>query len=173
LPYWYAANGTFVPDLSDAPPGTKVSPINVTRGPNGDINASMDFHVGPKPADNESQTNSTGNLTNSSSTNTTNTFNATIPSESDWHWEYLTPVTKYSQAWNSGSEYGFLGEDWHLHGQQHTLDFFYGYVNGTETIWTDRGYADGLSGLHKWTHFIGNPGHKEEEYYSDGYQAGM
>ena len=43
-------NGTFTPDTSDAPPGTMVSPVNVTKYPNGDFIATVHFEVGPNPA---------------------------------------------------------------------------------------------------------------------------
>jgi hypothetical protein len=78
-----------------------------------------------------------------------------------------------SQAYKQGSTDGFFGYPLQGH---HTKDFFYGYENGTEVIWNDKGYADGLTGLPKWTHYP-HYGHNLntvwEKDYSDTYNSGQ
>jgi hypothetical protein len=71
-------NGTFV---AHAPLGTAVSPVHVTRYPNGDFVATAHFGPVVKPTDNESSSNSMGNMTDPSNESSTNaTDNQTDPS---------------------------------------------------------------------------------------------
>ena len=74
---------------TDIPPGSKITNMNVTRMPNGDITAHLGVDVGPNPNSDESQANSTGNLTDPSSyadfkrniptMNTTSNMTITVP----------------------------------------------------------------------------------------------
>jgi len=49
-------NGTVTQDLSGLPPGSKIFPMNITRGPIGDMIVHTHIFVGPKP-----NTTATGN----------------------------------------------------------------------------------------------------------------
>src|SRR5215469_14280430 len=105
---------------------------DITLLPNGTIAANSDMSEGAR--DNESDSNnSTGNMTDPSS-NSTQNINVT---------EDVTGNPYRSQSWNAGYEQAFTGQGLHLR-TNHTLDFFYGYENGTEFLHFDKAYAAAL-----------------------------
>jgi hypothetical protein len=79
-------NGTSVPELSDAPPGTKVTNFTQFTNAAGTYN-SASFNVGPKPS-NESSANTTDNQTDPSNT----TANA---NEASYKWGYNYAFSRY------------------------------------------------------------------------------
>src|SRR5215469_12703895 len=114
--------------------GSQIDPVVVRDYHNGTITANSDMSAGAR--DNESDSNSTGNMTDPSSHSTQN-INVT---------EDVTGNPYRSQSWNAGYEQAFTGQGLHLR-TNHTLDFFYGYENGTEFLHFDRAYAAALSGI--------------------------
>jgi hypothetical protein len=77
--------------------------------------------------------NATGNLTDPPSLNLTTTIHG-----GKWYEQENSP------AWKSGYVHGYLAEN--LTGA-HTQLFFWGYGNGTNDLWKNRGYACGWSAL--------------------------
>jgi hypothetical protein len=126
-------NGTYGAYVNGAV-GNQIGPVLVRDYHNGTITANSDMSAGAR--DNESDSNSTGNMTDPSS-NSTQNINVT---------EDVTGNPYRSQSWNAGYEQAFTGQGLHLR-TNHTLDFFYGYENGTEFLHFDKAYAAALSGI--------------------------
>jgi hypothetical protein len=126
-------NGTYRAYVNGAV-GSQIGPVLVRDYHNGTITANSDMSAGTR--DNEGDSNSTGNMTDPSS-NSTQNINAT---------EDVTGNPYRSQSWNAGYIQAFTGQGLHLR-TNHTLDFFYGYENGTEFLHFDRAYAAALSGI--------------------------
>ena len=112
--------------------------------------------------DNESDSNSTGNMTDPSS-NSTQNFNVTT--------EDVTGNPYRSQSWNAGYEQAFTGQGLHLR-TNHTLDFFYGYENGTEFLHFDKAYAAALSGIQLYPPHFGDTSLLFEHQFYRGNSTG-
>jgi hypothetical protein len=148
-------NGTYGAYINGAV-GSKIGPVLVRDYHNGTVTGSANMTVGAR--DNESDSNSTGNLTGSSSAPATN--------------ENLTGNPHRSQAWNAGYGQAFLDVAVDLRAN-HTLDFFYGYMNGSEFLEFDKGYAAALSGKPSNSPRFGDTSHNLERQYNKGTEAGM
>lgn len=160
-------NGTYGAYVNGAV-GSKIGPVLVRDWHNGTVTASANIAVGAR--DNETDSNSTGNMTDPSSTNSTQNFNASLPS--DWgHNEYVTGNPHRSQSWNAGYEQAFIGLDVGLR-TNHTLDFFYGYENGSEFLHFDKAYAAALSGISSNSPRFGDTSLLFEHQYDRGTDAG-
>src|SRR5215469_6134039 len=105
-------NGTYGAYVNGAV-GSQIGPVLVRDYHNGTITANSEMSAGGA-RDNESDSNSTGNITDPSSTSTQN-INVT---------EEITGNPYRSQSWNAGYEQAFTGQGLHLR-TNHTLDFFY------------------------------------------------
>jgi hypothetical protein len=111
--------------------------------------------------DNESDSNSTGNMTYPSS-NSTQNINAT---------EDVTGNPYRSQSWNAGYVRAFTGQGLALR-TNHTLDFFYGYMNGSEFLHFDQAYAAALSGVQlNPPHFGDTSGLFEHKFYQGNFSG--
>jgi hypothetical protein len=120
-------NGTYGAYVNGAA-GSKIGPVLVRDWHNGTLTANANMTAGTR--DNESDSNSTGNMTDPSS-NSTQNIDAT---------EDVTGNPYRSQSWNAGYEQAFTGQALNLR-TNHTLDFFYGYMNGSEFLHFDKAYA--------------------------------
>ena len=141
-------NGTYGAYVNSAV-GGQIGPVLVRDYHNGTITANSDMSAGAR--DNESDSNSTGNMTNPSS-NSTQNINAT---------ENVTGNPHRSQAWNAGYARGFTSHGLDLRAN-HTLDYFYGYINGTEFLHYDQAYGAALSGIQLDRPHFGDTSHTYE-----------
>ena len=106
--------------------------------------------------------------TTAHATNELRTLTITIPP--DWgRIDKLTPVTFRSQDWNQGYSAGYFG--YSLEGL-HTKDYFFGYMNGTQAVWFNGGYADAITGLRVYAHAHRMSFPWEGTSYGKGYDAG-
>jgi hypothetical protein len=145
-------NGTYGAYVNGAV-GSQIDPVLVRDYHNGTITANSDMSVGAR--DNESVSNSTGNMTNPSS-NSTQNINVT---------EDVTGNPHRSQSWNAGYVRAFTSQGLALR-TNHTLDFFYGYMNGSEFLHFDQAYAAALSGIQLYPPYFGDTsGLFEHQFY--------
>ncbi len=145
-------NGTYGAYVNGAV-GNTIGPVLVRDWHNGTLTANANMTGGAR--DNESDSDSTGNMTDPSS-NSTQSINAT---------EDVTGNPYRSQSWNAGYEQAFTGQALNLR-TNHTLDFFYGYENGTEFLHFDKAYAAALSGIQlNPPHFGDTSGLFEHKFY--------
>jgi hypothetical protein len=151
-------NGTYGAYVKGAV-GSQIDPVFVRDYHNGTITANSDMSAGAR--DNESDSNSTGNMTDPSS-NSTQNINAT---------EDVTGNPYRSQSWNAGYEQAFTGQGLHLR-TNHTLDFFYGYENGTEFLHFDKAYAAALSGIQLYPPHFGDTSLLFENQFYRGNSTG-
>jgi hypothetical protein len=140
--------------------GSQIGQVLVRDYDNGTNTANSDMSAGAR--DNESDSNSTGNMTDPSS-NSTQNINATE--------EDVTGNPYRSQSWNAGYEQAFTGQGLHLR-TNHTLDFFYGYENGSEFLHFDKAYAAALSGISSNSPRFGDTSLLFEHQYDSGTDAG-
>ena len=152
-------NGTYGAYANSAV-GSQIGPVLVRDYHNGTITANSDMSTGAQ--DNESDSNnSTGNMTDPSS-NSTQNINVT---------EDVTGNPYRSQSWNAGYEQAFTGQGLHLR-TNHTLDFFYGYENGTEFLHFDKAYAAALSGIQLYPPHFGDTSLLFEHQFYRGNSTG-
>jgi hypothetical protein len=117
-------NGTSVPDLSDAPPGTKVTNFTQFTNATGTY-SSASFNVGPKPS-NESSANTTDNQTDPSNT----TANA---NEASYKWGYNYAFSRYHNCQISPNDCSVLlatDATYYCRDDQNSTACTDGYVDG-------------------------------------------
>jgi hypothetical protein len=139
--------------------GSQIGPVLVRDYHNGTITANSDMSAGAR--DNESDSNSTDNMTDPS-LNSTQNINAT---------ENVTGNPHRSQSWNAGYARGFTGQGLDLR-TNHTLDYFYGYLNGTEFLHFDQAYAAALSGVQLGRPHFGDTSRLFEHMFYNGNSSG-
>jgi len=147
-------NGTFAAYLNGGGPGSIIGPVHIINWHIGTVTAGADFHMGKGDM---------GDLTLGHAPNETS---ATV-----------TPIDQVlgnphsSQAWNAGYGQAFLGQQIALR-TNHTLDFFYGYENGTEFLHFDKAYAAALSGIQLYPPHFGDTSLLFEHQFYRGNSTG-
>jgi hypothetical protein len=147
-------NGTVAAYLNGGGSGSTIGPIDVENWHNGTATAVADFHMG------------SGKMSDLKFGHGPNVTNYTVTPTDD-----VTGNPHRSQAWNAGYEQAFLGRGLDLRAN-HTLDFFYGYTNGSEFLHFDQGYAAALSGKPSNSPRFGDTSHDFERQYNMGTKAG-
>jgi hypothetical protein len=141
-------NGTFAAYLNGGGPGSTIGPVHVINWHNGTVNAEADFHMGK------------GQMSDLTLGHAPNETSATVTPN-----ENVTGNPHRSQSWNAGYIRAFTGQGLALR-TNHTLDFFYGYMNGSEFLHFDQAYAAAFSGIHlNPPHFGDTSGLFEHKFY--------
>jgi hypothetical protein len=85
--------------------------------------------------------------------------------------ENVTGNPYRSQSWNAGYARGFASQGLDLR-TNHTLDYFYGYINGTEFLHYDQAYAAALSGVQLDRPHFGDTSRVYERMFDRGNYSG-
>jgi hypothetical protein len=146
-------NGTFAAYLVEVQEAQLV-PSHIINWHNGTVNAEADFHMGK------------GQISDLTLGHGPNETSATVNPV-----ENVTGNPHRSQSWNAGYVRGFTGQGLDLR-TNHTLDYFYGYLNGTEFLHFDQAYAAALSGMQLGRPQFGDTSRLFEHMFYNGNSSG-